>query len=222
MDVDPITGVIVSEASGDIFVDNDPNVSFELSQSSGAEALRNVDVAVTLSAIGGGPVTVGYSVTGGTAAADDYQLAAGTLTFKSGKSGVVLTQTIRLQINNGSRAEPAETLVIELSSPTGAVLGHHSRFTYTILANDLPVPDNGGGNTTDTARVLDLEAPETEGERLRISDGITTLATIGRSREPDTGAFTNHPIPSSCIASPSPPPVRTQRSSTSPDRCSSR
>ena len=62
-------------------VDNDPNVSFDLSESSGAEGTRNVDVAVTLSAIGSRPVTVGYSVTGGTAAAGDYQLPAGTLTF---------------------------------------------------------------------------------------------------------------------------------------------
>jgi hypothetical protein len=211
-------------------VDNDPNVSFEVSQSTGPEATRNIDVAVNLSAIGSGPVTVAYSVTGGTAAVDDYQLAAGTLTFMSGRGGALLTQTIRLQINNDSRTEPDETIVIELSSPAGAVLGRNPRFTYTISANDQTAPD-GSGNTADTARVLDLaERPRqkvvdtvsrTDSDLYRVhlnageflaldvdsvhqslsasemvildSDGTTVLATIGRSPEPDTGAYTNHP-----------------------------
>ena len=213
--------------------DNDPNVSFAASQSSSEETVRNVDVAVTLSAIGNSPVTVAYSVSGGTAAADDYQLAAGTLTFKAGKAvkGIgSLAETIRLQINNDPRAEPNETIVIELSNPVGAVLGARSRFTHTILANDQPAPDNGG-TTPDTAYVLDLAARPRQrvqdsisrsdsdlyrvhlnaGEFLALdvdpihqslgssemiildSDGVTALATVGRSAEPDTGKFTNNP-----------------------------
>jgi hypothetical protein len=214
-------------------VDNDPNVSFAAAESSGAETLRTVDVAVTLSAIGNSPVTVAYSVSGGTAAADDYLLAAGTLTFKIGKAGKdsgSLTETIRLQINNDPRAEPNETIVIELSNPVGAVLGARSRFTHTILANDQPAPDNGG-TTPDTAYVIDLGARPRQrvqdsisrsdsdlyrvhlnaGEFLALdvdpihqslgssemiildSDGVTALATVGRSAEPDTGKFTNNP-----------------------------
>jgi chitinase len=92
---------------------------------------------VTLSAASASSVTVHYAATGGTATSGvDYTLAGtGTLTFAPGTT----TQAITVNVIGDTQPEPDETVVITLSSPTGATLGAAAA-TGIILNDDAGAP----------------------------------------------------------------------------------
>ncbi|MCZ7597878.1 MAG: hypothetical protein M5U09_09315 [Gammaproteobacteria bacterium] len=101
-----------------------------------AESAGTVAVAVGRTGGAASGVTVAYTVTGGTATGGgvDYTLAAGVLAFDAG----VLSRNIEVAITDDLLAEPAETIQIQLSAPTGgASLGAGSQHTLTILDDDL-------------------------------------------------------------------------------------
>jgi hypothetical protein len=142
------------------FGDNDtaglPQVRFSASSSNGVENTASVNLPVTLSAAAEGTVTVNYTINGGSATAYgvDYRLANGTLQFTPG----VTSQSIPITVIDDVLAESAETAVVLLSSPSGAVLGTSSH-TYTINDNDtapLPVVAFTG---TSSAAVENVSAP---------------------------------------------------------------
>ncbi len=117
--------------------DNDPpTVAFSATTSNGSEATTPVTIPVTLSAAYGQTVTVGYSVTGGSATSGgtDFILASGTLTFTAG----VTSQDISIAVVNDTVTELNETIVVTLASPTVATLGTNTTHTYTINDNDPP------------------------------------------------------------------------------------
>jgi hypothetical protein len=74
---------------------------------------------VTLSAPSTQPVSVAYSTGNGTATAgSDFQAASGTLTFAPGQT----SKTITVLVNGDRAGEPNETFVVNLSSPTNAII----------------------------------------------------------------------------------------------------
>ena len=156
--------------------DNDPNVSFDLSASSGAEGRRNVDIAVTLSAIGSSPITVGYSVTGGTAAAGDYQLPAGTLTFSpsnakgkgKGNAAPNLTQSIQAADHRRHRYRVERDRHRPTRQPLGRLPGHQKR-VYVHDSRQRSAGARHGGNTPATAQFIDLA----ERPRQEVSDSLS-------------------------------------------------
>src|SRR5262249_24399986 len=82
------------------------------------------------------PVTVAYASTGGTAQNGvDYNLANSTLTFNPGQ----IYQSFPITIINNSQTLD-KTIVITLSSPTGAVLGTNLAFTSTMGTGPSPPP----------------------------------------------------------------------------------
>src|SRR5207247_7108928 len=91
---------------------------------------------VSLSTASGQTVTVPYATADGTAtlAGSDYQAASGTLTFAPG----IISKTISVLVNGDTVTEPDETFVVNLSSPTNAMLSN-AQGTGTIL-NDDPNP----------------------------------------------------------------------------------
>lgn len=113
-------------------------VAFELSASSGDEAVYNTRLAVKLSAASSKTVTVNYAVTHGTASetnlgsGKDYNLEQGTLTFEPG----ITTKNIPISIVNDSINEADETIKVTLSNPSNAILGANTLHTYTIVDND--------------------------------------------------------------------------------------
>src|SRR5207237_3645264 len=121
-----------------IILDNDspPTVAFNLASSSGAESVTPAILAVALSAPSGKTVTVDYAVNGGTATGGgvDYTLASGTLSFAPG----VTNQNIALAVVNDALAEPNETVLVAVSTPTNATLGAIGTHTYTIIDDDPP------------------------------------------------------------------------------------
>jgi chitinase len=65
------------------------------------------------------PVTVSYATANGTATAGgDYQAKSGTLTFAPGET----SKTVTVLVNGDRSAEPDETFVVNLGSPTNATI----------------------------------------------------------------------------------------------------
>lgn len=116
-------------------LDNDPQptVQFSLASSSGPETQAAAPLDVLLSAPTGRAVTVGYSVTGGSAASgSDFTLANGTLTFAAGES----SKSIPLAVINDADAETDETVQVTLTTASGANLGLQTAHDYTILDDE--------------------------------------------------------------------------------------
>jgi alpha-tubulin suppressor-like RCC1 family protein len=107
-----------------------PIVQFGTPNTSVREDLGPARLQVSLSATPTLPVTVDYVTVNGTAeASQDYVFTYGTLMFAVGER----TKTIEVPIVNDQQAELDETLTVQLSNPTNALLGPISEATVTIL-----------------------------------------------------------------------------------------
>lgn len=118
----------------------DPSIYFTAQSSSGSEAVGTVEVEITLSDVIVANATVDYAVAGASTAVGsgvDYTMPNGTATITSGNT----TTTISIIINNDTSDESDETIIINLSSASGAVLGANTSHTFTIIDND----SSGGG-----------------------------------------------------------------------------
>jgi len=115
-------------------IDPRPDVGFDTGTSIGDEDATPATVAVSLSHAWSETVTVGYSVTGGTATGGgvDYTLANGMLTFDPCE----ITENISIAIVDDPNSEGPETIEIRLSVPTNAKLGL-SEHTFTINDDEL-------------------------------------------------------------------------------------
>jgi hypothetical protein len=124
-------------------VDNDnplPSVQFSNPTYSVGENGVNATVTATLSHVVDGDVTVHYATADGTASAGaDYTDTHGDLTFKgntsNGGTGET-SKTIDIPVADDTDVEDDETFTVQLSAPTGAVLGSPNPTTVTIVDND--------------------------------------------------------------------------------------
>jgi hypothetical protein len=113
--------------------DKQPSIEFHLSSNSGSEFLKADYPLVSLSHISAKPITVNYSVTGGSATRnEDYKLVSGSLTFLPGEK----YKYFSIDIKNDKRNEKNETINLVLSKPKNAYLGKQNTYTYTIQDND--------------------------------------------------------------------------------------
>lgn len=104
-------------------------IQFAAASSNVSEAAGTVDVTVTRSGDVSSPATVNIAVTGGTATSPtDYTFTGGTVNFGVGE--VSKTQTITVVNRTGDQG--SRTVVLGLSSPSGATLGGTSSTTVTI------------------------------------------------------------------------------------------
>ena len=100
-----------------------------------------LDFEVTLAPASSMEVTVDYadSESGAAVSGTDYEaLAAGTLTFTAGET----VKTVSVTVSGDADAEPAESVVVELSNPVNAAFrggGGSLSGTGTILNDDVPV-----------------------------------------------------------------------------------
>ena len=116
-------------------VDEEQSVQFGSAGYSVIEG-GTVLVTVTRSGVPAGTVTVNYQVGGGSTATEsaDFTLmpATGTLTFAPG----VATLTITVKTVNDLAIEGPEAIVLQLSSPSGAVLGTPSTTQIALIDNE--------------------------------------------------------------------------------------
>lgn len=111
-----------------------PVAGFAASGVSLAEGAASPAIVVALSAPHPRLVSVPYTVAGTATPGGDFSLAAGTLAFLPGET----TKEIAYTVVDDAVAEPDETIVVTLGTPTRATLGA-AVFTRTI-ANDDVVP----------------------------------------------------------------------------------
>ena len=109
-----------------------PVVQFTFSSSNGLET-SNPNIEISLNYATGSNVTVGYTIIGGRATGGtDYIFTNRTATILAGQTKT----NIHPGTVNDILTEPDETIIFELSNPTGVVLGTNTQHTYTINDDD--------------------------------------------------------------------------------------
>jgi hypothetical protein len=116
----PTNATIADGTGAGTIVDDEPRISIsDRTVTEGNTGVTSATFTVTLSAAYDVPVTVNYATANGTATAgSDYQAASGTLTFAPGETSKMITT----QVIGDRLAEPNETFLVNLSSPTNAVI----------------------------------------------------------------------------------------------------
>lgn len=136
------TNATLSVAQGTITInanDAPPIPSISVGNVAVAEGVGVASVTVALSASSASIVTVDFTTANGTAVSgSDYGPASGTLTFSPGETSKLITVTIL----DDATQEANETILINLTNPTGATLAN-SQGIITINASDTPVPMGG-------------------------------------------------------------------------------
>jgi len=115
-----------------------PKVSFSLASQSRNEDVNEVAIQVELSKGSSQDVTVPYTTSGDAVwgSAGDYTTSPGSVFFPSG----TISKTIFLYVNDDQIDEYDEDAVLDLGTPTNALLSSPQSHTFTILDNDDP-PD---------------------------------------------------------------------------------
>jgi len=138
-------------------LDPRPSVGFESGSGSAPENAQIIHrprrIPVSLSAATASPVTLDYSVVGGSASRGiDYIIEGMSLSFSAGQT----SKDILVTINDDSIQETDETIVIGLSNISGAKAGAYLQHTHTILDNDTGEPINRDLNNDGNINNLDL------------------------------------------------------------------
>jgi len=118
----PSNAILADNQGQGTIIDDDPPPSISISDvtvTEGNAGTVNAILTVTLSAVSGKTVTVGYSTADGTATApSDYVAAFGTLTFNPGET----TKNVPVTVNGDVLFEPNETFLVNLSNPINATI----------------------------------------------------------------------------------------------------
>ncbi|HEX2053086.1 MAG TPA: Calx-beta domain-containing protein [Actinomycetota bacterium] len=146
------TAVVDHTGFGTILNDDEP-AAFSVNDVSileGASSTRNAVFTVSRSGPAGGPASVQYATSDGTAlAGSDYTARSlTTLSFAAGES----SKTVPVAVRGDTVAEPDETFFVNLSNPINAGIGDGSG-QATIVNDDLP-----GSFTVNDVRVVERNA----------------------------------------------------------------
>lgn len=120
-------------------------VNFNPAQFEILESGNTATITVTRSIGTVGAISVDYTTNDGTAInGSDYESINNTLSWADGEAG---DKTFEVVINDDSRYEGNETLILTLSNPLGGVLIQQTQATLLIVENEsVPsIPDNPGG-----------------------------------------------------------------------------
>lgn len=162
--------------------DNDaPTVGFTTGTSSSSESADSASLNVVLSGPQSGAVTVDFAVNGTSTATNggvDYTLADGTVTFAAGET----SKPINLDLVDDELDENAETVVVDLSSPTGATLGAIVNRTHTLTDNDGPpavsfLVDDSGAAEGDTGVEVEVVLSEASGKTVTVNYTVAGTAS---------------------------------------------
>ena len=167
------TNATILDSQGTGTITNDdavPTLSInDVAVAEGNAGTTTLGFTVTLSAVSGQTVTVGYATANGTAttADGDYLAASGTLTFAPG----VTTQPVSVTVNGDVKDEPNETLLVNLSGPTNAtILDGQGIGTITdddavptLSIDDVAVAEGNAGTTTLGFTVIALGGERADG-----------------------------------------------------------
>ena len=176
---------VLTDADAAITItDNDstPTIDFNATSSSGAESTSSAALQVDLSSASASNVTVNYAVTGtATGGGTDYTLADGTLTINAGQYDWYDYHRVDC---DDAITEGNETVIVTLSSPSGATLGSDTVHTYTITDNDgTPTIDfnatsSSGAESTSSA-ALQVDLSSASASNVTVNYAVTGTASGG-------------------------------------------
>jgi hypothetical protein len=164
-----------------------PRVRFKDAESSLPENFPVATVAVELSEASQSEITVDYAVKiGGSAQPTaDYTLSASTLTFDPGD----VEESISINVVNDTTGEDHETIILELSSPTGTTLGFPSVHTHIIEDDDAPpgtvVMSFGSSNTFADESITSAQVPVSLSESSDQQISVTWTTTEDSATDPE-------------------------------------
>ncbi|MGV1088564.1 MAG: Calx-beta domain-containing protein, partial [Mycobacterium sp.] len=123
------TGTILNDDTAPVL----PTLSIaDVSTAEGNSGTSTMAFTVTLSKAATTLVAVNYATANGTATAgSDYSAASGTINFAAGETA----KTVTVAVSGDTTAEPAETLTVSLSAPSGATVARATA-TGTIVDDD--------------------------------------------------------------------------------------
>ena len=129
----PTNGATITAAQGSGTI-NDNDVAFAISNATGAMEGGTLTFTVTKAGTTSSSYSVNYATANGTATSgSDYTATSGTLTFLPGDT----TKTITVATIDDSVVEPAETVLMNLSAPTGNATITTAQGSATIIDNDV-------------------------------------------------------------------------------------
>ncbi len=136
---DPDEGTVQVALSGNGVSGSLPSAEFEIPATNMTESDQTLPIEVSLNEpAGSGGVTLWYRVLVGSTATGngaDYTLTVpGSLSIPAGES----SDTISVQINEDSIDEEDQTIILQLTNPSGAMLGAQGIHTITIADDDDP------------------------------------------------------------------------------------
>src|SRR5574344_1355591 len=113
-----------------------PTAAFASAAQTVQENAGTVSISVVLSQASSSAVLIPFTLGGTALAGTDYQIPASPLTIPAGQT----SGTIDIVLAADGLAEPAETIIVELGTPTGATLGATTTHTLTVAASEAPPP----------------------------------------------------------------------------------
>ena len=165
---------IIDDDASSISID-DPTIA------EGSSGNTDLTFTVSLDKAGTAPITVDYSITGGTATSeDDYTiLADGTLTFAAGET----SKTVVISVIGDTNVEPNETIELTLTNATGAALIADASGTATITNDD-----------SAAVTIADISANEDDGTvtvTASLNNGVQGGFTVNASTTDGTATTTD-------------------------------
>jgi len=150
-----------------------PEIQFSSTTGSGSEASSPASITVELNSISTLDASVNYTVANISAInGSDYSLANGSVTIPAGSSSV----NILASIIDDAIEELTETFKLTLSSPTNAILGANTVYTYSIDDNDISGHSGPGGVGSSSNNKLWLSADD-----IAQSDGTSVTSWADKS-----------------------------------------
>jgi hypothetical protein len=123
-----------------------PSVSFTAATQTVGEGAGAATITAQLSGPSTSPVTLPFTVAGTATAGTDYTITASPLVIPAGGTGASITVTLV----NDALAEPDETVIVTLGTPSNATLGATTQHTLTIADNDFTLAVVLGGRGAGT------------------------------------------------------------------------
>jgi hypothetical protein len=164
-----------------------PTVSFTAAAQSVSEGVGTATITAQLSSPSSQAVTVPFTVGGTAINPDDYSISASPLTIPAGST----TATVTVTVVADAVAEPDETVIVTLGTPTNATLGTPTVHTLTIAAQTPTVSFTAASQTVSEGTVAtitaQLSSPSTQ--------AVTVPFTVGGTAiNPDDYSISASPI----------------------------
>ncbi|MFC1671922.1 Calx-beta domain-containing protein, partial [Planctomycetota bacterium] len=169
--------------------DDDPEVSYELTASSGDEASTPGSLKIVTSVSPSYAFLVDYVVSGGTATGSgtDYTLSAGQVSFGIGQTAGY----VQIAIEDDALDEDDETIIVDITATSNGALGTPTGHTYTIIDDDVrPVvafnAATSSGNEEATPATIQVD--------LNVLSGRTTTVDYTATGGTATGSGTDYTL----------------------------